>query len=83
MSLWLPCGCGALRDNGVPVEDLIDIVPPPPPNVLAFTLLSTCLSGGRHAHHCITRTFTVNTETTCSHCLLAPHVVLHPLDKLC
>ena len=52
------------------------------PNVLAFTLLSTSLSGGRHAQHWITRTsFTINSETSCSHFLLAPHVVFHPLHK--
>ena len=54
-----------------------------PPNVLAFTLLSTCFSGGRHARHLTTRTFTVNSETTCSHFLFAPHVVFQPLRKLC
>ena len=66
----------------MPGEDLIEVVPPPrPPNVLAFTLLSTCLSGGRHAQHWTTRTFTLNSETTGSH--FAPHVVFQHLHKFC
>ena len=54
-----------------------------PPNVLAFTLLSTCFSGGRHAQHWTTRTFTVNNETTCGHFLFAPHVVFERVHKFC
>ena len=41
------------------------------------------LSGGRHTQHRITRTFTVNSETTCSHFLLGPHVVFPPPHKFC
>ena len=44
-------GSGGWGDNGVLGEYLIDLRAPPPPNVLAFTLLSTYLSGGRHGMH--------------------------------
>ena len=48
MSLWLPYGCGAWGDNGVPGEDLFDVIPPPP-TLLTFTLLPTYFEmGGMH-----------------------------------